>query len=601
MRGLDGNGVATGGGGAVSGASPRMSSYIDGVARTYSATPDGQGSFWDLDQIEVFRGAQSTQLGQNSIAGAIVQTTKDPQFKDEYALQFGARNQRATYNAALMANKVLGERVAIRATAEALDGKNAIDYSGLQASGLTASDRDELGRIQYGRYRLKALFLATDQLTLKLTAEQERRINPYTADGTANSPRRELISARGYGGFDSLNKTVALNANYEISPEWVFDTVLSQQRANTKFGPPRVGSPDPASFLSFSFRSNEIALESKLAYKASQGRTSAVFGVFIKTRKRDDLGVPGSSFELQADDSSSARSLFADATIELAPQWDVLAAARLQDDQQKRNFSALGGDLAFNFDERNRVFLPKLGATFHASPNASFSLLTYKGYNASGGGVSFRSFTPYLYKKETAQTVELVARTQWLDRKLTANANVFQTRLKDAQATGIGPAGPADVINVNIAKVKTQGAEFELVYQPNPRQKLQFGLGLVDTKIVDFGSEANNVNNGNQLALSPRVSANVGGSFELLPQLTVGGNVAFVGKRFSDYANTPEDRLGSYAIANFNAQYRVGKVTMTGYVNNLFNRFVQTTRSTLFDSANVNDPRSVGVNVKVAF
>ncbi len=63
VRGLDGNGVATGGGGAVTGANPRMSNYVDGVARTYGATPDGAGSFWDLAQVEVYRGAQSTLLG----------------------------------------------------------------------------------------------------------------------------------------------------------------------------------------------------------------------------------------------------------------------------------------------------------------------------------------------------------------------------------------------------------------------------------------------------------------------------------------------------------------------------------------------------------
>jgi outer membrane receptor protein involved in Fe transport len=31
----------------------------------------------------VYRGSQSTLLGQNALAGAIVQSTKDPVFKDE--------------------------------------------------------------------------------------------------------------------------------------------------------------------------------------------------------------------------------------------------------------------------------------------------------------------------------------------------------------------------------------------------------------------------------------------------------------------------------------------------------------------------------------
>lgn len=145
VRGLDGNGVAAGGGGAVTGANPRMSNYVDGVARTYGATPDGQGGFWDMAQVEIYKGAQSTQLGQNSIAGAIVQTTRDPTFTDEMALQAGVQSQRATYNGAVMVNKAFGDQLALRFTAEGLNGKSAIDYSGMTATGLTAADRDEAG------------------------------------------------------------------------------------------------------------------------------------------------------------------------------------------------------------------------------------------------------------------------------------------------------------------------------------------------------------------------------------------------------------------------------------------------------------------------
>jgi iron complex outermembrane recepter protein len=604
VRGLDGNGVAAGGGGAVTGANPRMSNYVDGVARTFSAVPDGQGSFWDMAQVEVYKGAQSTQLGQNSMAGAIVQTTNDPKLKDEYAVQLGARNQRATYNGAFMINKALGEQFALRVTGELADGKNAIDYGPYTAPGFTAADRDELGRTRYGRFRIKALFAATDQLTFKLTAEQERRKNPYTPDIASNSIRRELNDSFGSGYFDANNKIVALSANYEINAAWVFDAVLSQQKADTKFLPPVVGNPDPSAFLNFRFRSNETAFEPKLVYKAAQGRTNAVVGAFIKARRRDDLGLPGSNFALTADDRTDARALFADATIQVSPGWDVLVAARLQDDQQKRTFSAFDGALAYGFDERSRVFLPKLGATFHLSRDANLSLLAYKGYNASGGGVSFTSLTPYLYKKESAQTVELVARTQWLDRKLTANANVFLTRLKDAQASAIGPGGPNDGIYSNIAKARTKGLEFDLAYQPTQSNQLRFAMGLLDTKIIEFGSTAssdNNASNGNSLAFSPRLTANISGSFAVLPQLTLGGDVAWVGKRFSDYDNLPEDRLPGYATANMYAEYRTGNVTFTGYVNNVFDRFVQLKRTTAFNQAYVNDPRTVGVNVKVKF
>jgi iron complex outermembrane recepter protein len=600
VRGLNGNGVAAGGGGAVTGANPRMSTYVDGVARTYAATPDGQGSFWDMAQVEIYKGAQSTQLGQNAMAGAIVQTTQDPKFKDEVAVQLGAHDQRATYNGAFMVNKALGDRLAVRFTGEAIDGKNAIDYSGFTGTGLTADDRDGLGRVRYARARFKALFTPTDTMAFKLTVEQEQRKNPYTPDSASISTRRE-VTTDSYGHFDSKNQIVALNANHELGPEWLFDAVLSHQKADTKFGPPWVGSPDRAAYLDFSFRSAETVLEPKLVYRAKTGRTSAVLGAFAKERDRNDLGQPGSSFALTATDRASSQSVFADATIQLTPAWDLLAAARYQNDRQKRDFSALEGALAFAFDERNRVFLPKLGATFHPSADASLSVVAYQGYNGGGGGVSFVTFTPYRYTKETTQTLEFVARTLWLNRQLTANANLFFTRLKGTQSAGVGPGGPNDAVYVNIAKAKTQGLEVDLAYQPNARTKLQFALGLLDTKIIDFGSEANNGDNGNALGLSPRVTANLSGSTEASPGLTVGGDLAFVGKRFTDSDNLPEDQLASHVLANVHAQYRVGKVTVTGYVNNLFDRYVQFSRFTAFNQAYVNDPRTVGLNFKFEY
>jgi iron complex outermembrane receptor protein len=600
VRGLDGNGVATGGGGAVTGANPRMSNYVDGVARTYGATPDGAGSFWDMAQVEVYRGAQSTLLGQNALAGAIVQTTKDPVFRDEFAAQVGARTDRSTLNGAFMVNKVISDSLALRVTGEGIDGKTAIDYSGFQGTGLTADDRDDLGRQRYGRYRLKAMLAPSDALTLKLTLEQERRKNAYTSDLASNSSRRELVG-NSYGWFDSDNRVAALNANYEINTSWTFDAVLSQQRAKTSFGPPVVGNPDPAAYLAFTFESTETALEPKLVYNAQQGRTSAVVGAFVKQRDRDDVGKPGSLFALTGEDEASSKAVFADATLQIAEHWDLLAAGRFVDDRQRRDFSAFGGLLAYSFDEHNRVFLPKLGATYHASADAAFSVLAYKGYNPSGGGVSFVTFTPYQYRKESAQTVELVARTQWLNRRLTANANLFFTRLTDLQIGGTGPAGPNDGIYLNIAKAKTRGLEMELAYQPDAKGRLGFSLGLLDTQVVDFGTAANNAKNGNQLGLSPRATANLSGSYEVLPRLTLGGDVSLSTKRYTDVDNLPEDRVPGYGLINVNLAYRMGKVTLTGYINNVADKLVQYSRFSSSNQAYVNKPRTLGVNLRADF
>ena len=603
VRGLDGNGIATGGGGAVSGAKPRMTTYIDGVARSYNATPDGQGSFWDLEQIEIYKGSQSTQLGRNSLAGAIVQTTTDPKFKDEYAVQAGLHDEDLTYNLAFMANKKISDQVAIRLTGEGFDGKNFVDYSNTPFAGFTKSDTDDFGDEKYTRFRLKALVAPTaiPDLLVKLTLENERTATPYTRDIVQLNGRSRVSNPGSYGYYRGLNKLAAINATYQINDEWLFDGVLSYQHASTNFGPPLVGNPTPSDFLDFTFSTHETTFEPKLNYQSKDTRTNAVVGAYYFTRSRTDFGAPGSSFDLAAKDKASTKSLFADAAVQIDKHWDILLGGRLEKDQQKRDFEGFGGFFAFKLDETNNVFLPKIGTTYHYSDDASLSLLAYKGYNASGGGVSFVTLTPYTFNKETSLTTELVSRTQWLNKTLTANANIFYTQLKDTQVSAIGPAGPNDSINLNLDKAKTYGAELELSYQPTKKDRLFFNLGLLQTKIENFGSAANNSNNGNELGLAPNVTARIGGNTEVYPNLTIGGDVSYSGKRFNDYTNLKEDELDGFAVTNINARYQYKNATLTGYVNNLFDKYVLLQSFTAFNQGYANAPRTVGVNVKLDF
>ncbi|MGJ8685740.1 MAG: TonB-dependent receptor [Nonlabens sp.] len=603
IRGLNGNGIATGGGGAVSGARPRMSFYVDGVARSYSAIPDGDSSFWDVEQVEVYRGSQSTQLGRNALAGAIVQTTKDPKFKDEYAAQVGIRDQETTYNTAFMANKKISDQVAIRLTGEAIRGNGFMDFSGFQGTGISSSNEGDLDDISFTRFRFKALVAPTEvpDLKVKLTLDRERSGRTFTENQVNFQRDRRVVSPGNYSYVRNFNSVASLSANYFLTDEWELDGILSYQSVNSNFGPPIVGSPDPSQYLDFNFKIYETTFETKINYFSEDTRTSAVAGLFYLTRSRTDLGAPGSAFVLEAEDKSKTRSLFADAAFQISPKWDLLLGGRLERDQQKRSFSGFGGFLTLDVDEENNVFLPKIGATYHVTPEANISLLAYKGYTASGGGVSFTTFTPYLFDKESAITTELSTRTQWLNKKLTANANIFYTSLKDTQVSGIGPGGPADLIFLNVDEAKTYGAELELSYQPNKASRAFFSLGLLKTEIENFGTAVNDVNNGNEFELSPDVTARVGGYTEVYPNLTIGGDVAFTAERFSDYQNVDQNKVDNYMVTNINTRYVFENLTFTAFANNLFNKnaILSDSRGTGGVILNVNAPRTVGVNVRI--
>ncbi len=63
----------------IGGEGDTISVYLDGVALPgQTGAYGGPLSVWDVEQVEVLRGPQSTTFGRNSIAGALTLTTRDP-------------------------------------------------------------------------------------------------------------------------------------------------------------------------------------------------------------------------------------------------------------------------------------------------------------------------------------------------------------------------------------------------------------------------------------------------------------------------------------------------------------------------------------------
>ncbi|WP_165190447.1 TonB-dependent receptor [Caulobacter soli] len=74
IRGISNSNVSGGGTGGLS------TVYVDGAALPETAVYSGPLEMWDIQQVEVLRGPQSTLQGRNSLAGAIIVRSTDPSF-----------------------------------------------------------------------------------------------------------------------------------------------------------------------------------------------------------------------------------------------------------------------------------------------------------------------------------------------------------------------------------------------------------------------------------------------------------------------------------------------------------------------------------------
>ena len=74
IRGVSNMNVSGGGTGGLA------TVYVDGAALPLEAVYGGPLEMWDIGQVEVLRGPQSTLQGRNSLAGAVVITSANPTY-----------------------------------------------------------------------------------------------------------------------------------------------------------------------------------------------------------------------------------------------------------------------------------------------------------------------------------------------------------------------------------------------------------------------------------------------------------------------------------------------------------------------------------------
>ncbi len=131
IRGLDASGgPGFGGGAAFSGARPRATVFVDGVPQLSSITRGLESGVFDLEQVEVYRGPQSTIQGRNSLAGAIVVRTRDPTFEPEAILEGGVRTQGLTYfGGAAVSGPLVRDQVAARLAVDRQEGRGFDEYT----------------------------------------------------------------------------------------------------------------------------------------------------------------------------------------------------------------------------------------------------------------------------------------------------------------------------------------------------------------------------------------------------------------------------------------------------------------------------------------
>lgn len=588
IRGVSGNGPAGGFNSISGGAKGRVAILVDGVAQPFVADLTGDAGIWDVEQIEVYRGPQSTSNGRNSIAGAMHIHTKDPSFDWEGAARIGYRNEKDYIDtSAALSGPIVRDVLAFRIDAQRLDAQTITDDTAFA----TNPAPYDLNEIRADRVRGKLLWSPTedfDALVSFSSGREEGDTGRVYYEGLDPSGRERLY----FRDIDTKTDTTSLKLSQVVNEHVSVDALFALM--NYKWGFDSY-EPNPAAEQQLAFDEQNRTVDIKANFHFFDTRLNGFVGIAYFDREQDI--VSAGSYVYDGDDDSDSIGVYGEVDYALTDSLALVLGGRWERESQDRNFTY--GPIDSVLDQSETIFLPKVALRYDLDDRTTLSVSARRGYNGPGGALNFAAGEFYFYGEETVTTYEAGVRSALAGDRVLLNANVFFNRYDGYQALSSTRA------IVNMDEATTYGAELEGILRPLSNLELSLGLGLLRTNIDDAGPNYPNVD-GNELNSAPETTLNAGARYWLNESLDFGIAVHHVGEYFGDFLNSPDQEAGDYTLTRLFVTYTWDHWRLSAFLNNAFDEEAATIRGPRdarypLGYVSVVQPRHFGISVAYRF
>jgi len=548
VRGVDGTGPAGGAVAFLAGTRPRLSYQIDGRTLGFNEALFSNATLWDVTQVEVYRGPQSTQQGRNAIAGMIAARTADPAFEWQGATRGIIGNRDEYQLAGAVGGPIIDGLLAFRISGDWQHSQSFLSHT-------PYPEASDPGEYDVKTYRGKLLFTpAANIRSLWTLSYQDGKqpqaaqvTQPYSAHG-AYFPKMPV--------FRSRTTTLISDSSIDLSENLTFQVHLSA----TDF---RVNRYTPAGTGNLQIDGKEYVVQPFMRARSSDDRFSGFLAAYMfRTHQDEAIDLFGGG---QWRDETDTTAIFGEVTLKPVDRFSLILGARYEVEKRHRNGSA--GVFITNFDETYREFLPKATVAYDLSDAVTVGATAGRGYNAGGAGITFSPpIVSYAYKAEYVWNFEAFVRAQ-LGRGLSLNGNVFCNDYKDIQLPFYLSA--LSTVIANADKATTRGAELQLDWSPAGKNRLFASIGVLDTKIDRYAGQT--ALEGNDLARAPAFSAAAGFVFSPDGRFELGADVRYSDTYYSDVLNSARGKIDPYAVVNGQVAYDLGTARLFFSVRNLLN------------------------------
>lgn len=340
------------------------SMYLDGAPLPYRVVRSGALSVWDLSQVEVFRGPQSTLQGRNALAGAIMLRTQDPTYeysaKGKITLGEHGQKEFAVAGGGTLIDDMLAFRLAIED--KSLDG----DIDNI-TRGETQNDEDNQ------TIRAKVLLEPTDTIDALLTMSSSKaEFGPQWAlFDYDDSPHDREVWNNSHIYEKTDTDIYNLEVSWEINDQWSFDSITTYSDSEYRYNWDGDMSPEQVVEDNAYIRNDEtFSQEFRFTYESES--IQAVTGIYVSKLEVDDkasgerflsfsdLGLPPLEALLTAPAEYGGFGLpaeFSALVVPLYPNIDPVILGLNSSLEQEVETLAMYGDLTWKITEKFNLLL----------------------------------------------------------------------------------------------------------------------------------------------------------------------------------------------------------------------------------------------------
>jgi len=592
--------------------------FIDGV-RDYAR---GYHETFNLESVEIVKGPSSAYTGRGGTGGSINLATKRPR-NDNFAEVKAGFGNAGQWRSAVDSNVVIGEKIGVRLNAMKMGGETPgrndvkIDRLGFAPSITLGLGMPTRATLSYSLVRNRdtpdqGIPFVNNAHPERTTPPKVKRENFYGRSGVdyrdASAKQSTLLLEHDFANglqvrnvtrhSDTLNhylftrpsfdNCAAGNNSNACDPSHPDAEFVRANRARWRSSKSLVNQTDLSGAFNTGFIHHTFSAGAELGKEEIWSRNVANAALNAAAPVgNDSLHNPNSRGHTRTaipfgpkvkSGEIETASLFLFDTMQFNERWSANLGLRY-DDYDVTAYTNTG---ARGNRRSDGLFNYQLGLVFKPAPYGSIYLSYGTSSNPSGenlgqaggaDGAAGAGGVNSALAPEKSRSIELGTKWNVLDEKLSLTAAVFETRKTDARSQD-PVSGDVELQGEN----RVRGVELGAAGSITPKWDIWTGITWMDPKVVKYRSNGTNFD-GNRMKFIPKQSASLWSTYKVLPEMTVGGGVTWMGMRYANDANTL--KLPSYVRYDAMARYDVNKYFSLQFnANNL-------TNARLYDSSHV--------------